>query len=199
MRDNMTRSADIERITTETEIKLKLNIDGNGSAAIQTTVPFLDHMLNLFSRHGLFDLNIEARGDTDIDFHHLVEDLGIVLGEAFRKALGDKKGIVRYGNSRIPMDETLADITVDLSGRPYMVYNLDLPKVKVGNFDVELAKEFFQAFANSCACNLHINLIYGDNIHHIIEACFKGFGRALDSATKFDSRVDGVMSTKGVI
>ncbi len=195
----MTRSADIERITTETEIKLKLNIDGNGSAAIQTTVPFLDHMLNLFSRHGLFDLNIEARGDTDIDFHHLVEDLGIVLGEAFRKALGDKKGIVRYGNSRIPMDETLADITVDLSGRPYMVYNLDLPKVKVGNFDVELAKEFFQAFANSCACNLHINLIYGDNIHHIIEACFKGFGRALDSATKFDSRVDGVMSTKGVI
>ncbi len=195
----MTRSADIERITTETEIKLKLNIDGNGSAAIQTTVPFLDHMLNLFSRHGLFDLNIEARGDTDIDFHHLVEDLGIVLGEAFRKALGDKKGIVRYGNSRIPMDETLADITVDLSGRPYMVYNLDLPKVKVGNFDVELAKEFFQAFANSCACNLHINLIYGDNIHHIIEACFKGFGRALDSATKFDSRVDGVMSTKGVL
>ncbi len=195
----MTRSADIERITTETEIKLKLNIDGNGSAAIQTTVPFLDHMLNLFSRHGLFDLDIEARGDTDIDFHHLVEDLGIVLGEAFRKALGDKKGIVRYGNSRIPMDETLADITVDLSGRPYLVYNLDLPKVKVGNFDVELAKEFFQAFANSCACNLHINLIYGDNIHHIIEACFKGFGRALDSATKFDSRVDGVMSTKGVI
>ncbi len=195
----MTRSAEIERITTETQINLSLNIDGRGTASIQTSVPFLDHMLNLFSRHGLFDLNIEAKGDTEIDFHHLVEDVGIVLGEAFRKALGDKKGIVRYGSSRIPMDETLADLTIDLSGRPYLVYNLDLPKVKVGNFDVELAKEFFQAFANSCACNLHINLIYGDNIHHILEACFKGFGRALDSATTIDSRLDGIMSTKGVL
>jgi len=156
-------------------------------------------MLHLFTRHGLFDLKVEAKGDIEIDFHHTVEDIGIVLGEAFRKALGDKQGIVRYGTARIPMDETLADVTVDLSGRPYFVYNVDLPKVKVGNFDVELAREFFQAFANSCGCNLHLNLLYGENVHHIIEACFKGFGRALDGATRKDSRLSGVMSTKGMI
>ena len=156
-------------------------------------------MLHLFARHGLFDLTVEAQGDIDIDFHHTVEDIGIVLGEAFRQALGDKKGIVRYGTARIPMDETLADVTVDLSGRSYLVYNVDLPKVKVGEFDAELAREFFQAFANNCGCNLHLNLLYGENVHHIIEACFKGFGRSLDSATRQDSRLHGVMSTKGVL
>lgn len=193
------RHAEIERITAETQVRLKLQLDGAGKADIRTTVPFLDHMLHLFARHGLFDLQVEATGDTAIDYHHTVEDIGIVLGDAFRTALGDKQGIVRYGSARIPMDETLADVTVDLSGRPYLVYNVPLPKVKVGNFDVELAQEFFQAFANSCGCNLHLNLQYGDNLHHIIEACFKGFGRALDSAVRFDERVSGVMSTKGVL
>ncbi len=195
----MLRTAEIERITSETKITLKLAIDGSGMVAIRTTVPFLDHMLHLFARHGLFDLTVEAHGDIDIDFHHTVEDIGIVLGEAFRQALGDKKGIVRYGTARIPMDETLADVSVDLSGRPYLVYNVDLPKVKVGDFDAELAKEFFQAFANTCGCNLHLNLLYGDNVHHIIEACFKGFGRSLDAATRQDTRLNGVMSTKGVL
>lgn len=193
------RTAKIERITSETKVHLKLVIDGSGLSSIRTTVPFLDHMLHLVARHGLFDLNVEAQGDIDIDFHHTVEDIGIVLGEAFRKALGEKQGIVRYGTARIPMDETLADVTVDLSGRPYLVYNVDVPKVKVGDFDAELAREFFQAFANTCGCNLHLNLLYGENVHHIIEACFKGFGRALDAATRQDSRLSGVMSTKGVL
>jgi imidazoleglycerol-phosphate dehydratase len=197
--DETMRTAAIERITSETRVSLKLVIDGSGVSTISTTVPFLDHMLHLFSRHGLFDLEVEAQGDIDIDFHHTVEDIGIVLGEAFRKALGDKQGIVRYGTARIPMDETLADVTIDLSGRPYLVYNVNLPKVKVGDFDVELAREFFQAFANTCGCNLHLNLLYGENVHHIIEACFKGFGRALDSATRQDPRLSGVMSTKGVL
>ena len=195
----MKRTAEIDRSTSETRIHLKLTVDGTGLSAIRTTVPFLDHMLHLFARHGLFDLTVEAQGDIDIDFHHTVEDVGIVLGEAFRQALGDKKGIVRYGTARIPMDETLADVTVDLSGRPYLVYNVDLPKVKVGEFDAELAREFFQAFANNCGCNLHLNLLYGENVHHIIEACFKGFGRSLDAATRQDSRLHGVMSTKGVL
>lgn len=195
----MKRTAEIDRSTSETRIHLKLAIDGTGLSAIRTSVPFLDHMLHLFARHGLFDLTVEAQGDIDIDFHHTVEDIGIVLGEAFRQALGDKKGVVRYGTARIPMDETLADVTVDLSGRPYLVYNVDLPKVKVGEFDAELAREFFQAFVNNCGCNLHLNLLYGENVHHIIEACFKGFGRSLDSATRQDSRLHGVMSTKGVL
>ena len=195
----MTRIAEIERTTSETLIKLALTIDGTGQSTICTSVPFLDHMLHLFTRHGLFDLKVEAKGDVEIDFHHTVEDIGIVLGEAFRKALGDKQGIIRYGTARIPMDETLADVTVDLSGRPYLVYNVALPKVKVGSFDAELAKEFFQAFANTCGCNLHLNLLYGENVHHIIEACFKGFGRALDNATQKDLRLSGVMSTKGLL
>ncbi|MBW4053811.1 MAG: imidazoleglycerol-phosphate dehydratase HisB [Proteobacteria bacterium] len=195
----MTRIAMIERITKETRIKLSLTVDGSGAASICTSVPFLDHMLNLFARHGLFDLNIEASGDIDIDFHHTVEDIGIVLGEAFKQALGEKKGIRRYGQATVPMDETLASVAVDISGRPYLVYHVNLPKVKIGDFDVELAKEFFQAFANHCGLNLHINVMYGDNVHHIIEACFKAFARALDSASQHDPRVDGVMSTKGVL
>lgn len=195
----MSRSATIERITNETTIKLTLLVDGSGTAKISTSVPFLDHMLNLFARHGLFDLEIEAKGDIDIDYHHTVEDIGIVLGEAFKWALGDKKGIRRYGQATVPMDETLASVAVDISGRPYLVYHVNLPKVKVGEFDVELAQEFFQAFVNNCGLNLHINVMYGDNIHHIIEACFKAFARAMDSASQLDSRVEGVMSTKGVL
>lgn len=195
----MSRSAVIERVTQETRIKLALEVDGTGEAKICTSVPFLDHMLNLFSRHGLFDLSVEACGDIDIDFHHTVEDIGIVLGEAFKQALGDKKGIRRYGQATIPMDETLAAVAADISGRPYLVYHVSLPKVKIGEFDVELAREFFQAFANHCGLNLHINVMYGDNVHHIIEACFKAFARAMDAATQLDPRVVGVMSTKGVL
>jgi imidazoleglycerol-phosphate dehydratase len=193
----MSRKASVERITKETQIKLTLEIDGRGVAKVCSSIPFLDHMLDLFARHGLFDLDIEARGDIDIDFHHTVEDIGIVLGQAFREALGDKKGIRRYGQATVPMDETLAGVAVDLSGRPYMVYNVKLPKVKIGEFDVELAREFFQAFANNAGANLHVNVMYGDNVHHILEACFKGAARALDMATQVDPRIEGVLSTKG--
>lgn len=195
----MSRTATIERITNETRIKLSLDVDGNGEGKICTSVPFLDHMLNLFARHGLFNLEVEACGDIDIDFHHTVEDIGIVLGEAFKQALGDKKGIRRYGQASVPMDETLASVAVDISGRPYLVYHVNLPKVKIGEFDVELAREFFQAFANHCGLNLHINVMYGDNVHHIIEACFKACARAMDTATQLDPRVKDVMSTKGVL
>ena len=193
----MSRKASIERITRETQIKLTLEIDGRGEAKVCTSVPFLDHMLDLFTRHGLFDLQVEAKGDIDIDFHHTVEDIGIVLGTAFREALGDKKGIRRYGQASVPMDETLASVAVDLSGRPYMVYNVNLPKIKIGEFDVELAREFFQAFANNVGANLHINVMYGDNVHHVLEACFKAMARALDQATQVDARIEGVLSTKG--
>jgi imidazoleglycerol-phosphate dehydratase len=187
----------VERVTKETQIRLTLDIDGTGEAKICTSVPFLDHMLNLFARHGLFNLQIEATGDIDIDFHHTVEDIGITLGDAFKQALGDKRGIRRYGHTVVPMDETLVSATVDLSGRAYMVYQVDLPKIKIGDFDVELVREFFSAFAGNCAANLHLNQIYGDNMHHIVEACFKAFARAMDEATQYDKRIEGVLSTKG--
>jgi imidazoleglycerol-phosphate dehydratase len=193
----MPRLVTVERVTKETQIRLTLDIDGTGEAKICTSVPFLDHMLNLFARHGLFNLQIEATGDIDIDFHHTVEDIGIALGDAFRQALGDKRGIRRYGHAVVPMDETLVSATVDLSGRVYMVYQVNLPKIKIGDFDVELVREFFAAFAGNCAANLHLNLIYGDNTHHIVEACFKAFARAMDEATQLDKRIEGVLSTKG--
>jgi imidazoleglycerol-phosphate dehydratase len=195
--DIMSRKASIERITKETQIRLSLDLDGKGKAKICTSVPFLDHMLDLFTRHGLFDMEVDAKGDIDIDFHHTVEDIGIVLGTAFREALGDKKGIRRYGQATVPMDETLAAVAVDLSGRPYMVYNVKIPKIKIGEFDVELVREFFQAFVNNCGANLHINVMYGENVHHILEACFKAAARALDQATQADPRIEGVLSTKG--
>ncbi len=193
----MARRADVERITKETQIKLSLELDGRGEANVCTSVPFLDHMLDLFARHGLFDLRVEAKGDIDIDFHHTVEDIGIVLGQALKEALGEKKGIRRYGQATVPMDETLAAVAIDLSGRPYMVYNVRIPKVKIGEFDVELVKEFFQAFVNNCGTNLHVNVMYGENVHHILEACFKAAARALDQATQVDARIEGVLSTKG--
>jgi len=195
----MSRKAAVERITKETTIKLSLDVDGTGNAKVCTSIPFLDHMLDLFGRHGLFNLEIEAKGDIDIDFHHTVEDIGIVLGEAFRQALGDKSGICRYGQASVPMDETLASVSIDLSGRPYLVYNVMLPKVKIGEFDVELGREFFQALANNLGANIHINVMYGDNVHHILEACFKAVARALDQATRRDTRIAGVMSTKGTL
>ena len=193
----MSRTASIERVTKETRIRLSIDLDGTGVGKICTSVPFLDHMLDLFARHGLFNLEIEAQGDIDIDFHHTVEDIGIVLGQAIKEALGDKKGIRRYGQATVPMDETLASVATDLSGRPYLTYNVSLPKIKIGDFDVELAREFCQALVNNLGANLHINVMYGDNVHHVLEACFKGVARALDMATQLDPRIVGVMSTKG--
>jgi imidazoleglycerol-phosphate dehydratase len=193
----MSRTAVVERVTKETRIRLSLGLDGTGEAKVCTSVPFLDHMLDLFARHGLFDLQVDAQGDIDIDFHHTVEDVGIVLGEALKRALGGKEGIRRYGQATVPMDETLASAAIDLSGRPYLCYNVPLPKVKIGDFDVELVREFFQAFANTGGLNLHVNLLYGENVHHMVEGCFKAFARALDEATRLDERITGVLSTKG--
>jgi len=193
----MSRTAVVERVTKETRIRLSLGIDGTGESKVCTSVPFLDHMLDLFARHGLFDLQVEAQGDIDIDFHHTVEDIGIVLGEALKRALGGKEGIRRYGQATVPMDETLATAAIDLSGRPFLCFNVPLPKVKIGDFDVELVREFFQAFANTGCLNLHLNLAYGENVHHIVEACYKAFARALDQATRLDDRITGVLSTKG--
>jgi len=193
----MSRTAVVERVTKETRIRLSLGLDGSGESKVCTSVPFLDHMLDLFARHGLFDLQVEAQGDIDIDFHHTVEDIGIVLGEALKRALGGKEGIRRYGQATVPMDETLASAAIDLSGRPYLCFNVPLPKVKIGDFDVELVREFFQAFVNTGGLNLHINLAYGENVHHMVEACYKAFARALDEATRLDDRITGVLSTKG--
>jgi len=195
----MPRTAVVERVTKETRIRLSLGLDGTGDSKICTSVPFLDHMLDLFTRHGLFDLQVEAQGDIDIDFHHTVEDIGIVLGEALKRALADKVGIRRYGQATVPMDETLASAAIDLSGRPYLCFNVPLPKVKIGEFDIELVREFFQAFTNTACLNLHLNLVYGENTHHIVEACFKAFARALDQATGLDPRIAGVLSTKGTL
>lgn len=195
----MARTAQVERCTRETRIRLSIDLDGSGKGSVCTSIPFLDHMLDLLARHGLFDLTVEAVGDIDIDFHHTVEDIGIVLGQAIREALGDKSGIRRYGQSTIPMDETLASVAIDISGRPYLVYQVPLPKVKIGEFDVELAREFFQAVASNLGANIHVTLHYGDNVHHIIEACFKGFARALSQAVERDPRIQGVMSTKGAL
>lgn len=193
----MVRASDIERKTTETNISLSLKVDGEGSYDISTPVPFLTHMLELMTRHGLFDLKIEASGDVEIDYHHTVEDIGICLGQAFREALGDKSGIRRYGNAVVPMDEALAEVTLDISGRPSLIFDVEIPKEKVGHFDVELAEEFFQAVASNGGLTLHIDLRKGSNVHHCLEAVFKAFGRAMDAATSLDDRVKGVPSTKG--
>ncbi|MHB8173860.1 MAG: imidazoleglycerol-phosphate dehydratase HisB [Nitrospirota bacterium] len=193
----MARRAKVERNTAETQIKLSLNLDGAGKYKIDTSVPFLDHMLSLMARHGHFDLTIQAKGDTHVDYHHTVEDVGIVLGQAFRQALGDMKGIARYGFAKVPMDEALAEAVVDISGRPGLVYNVKLPKGKVGDFDVELVYDFFKAFADHAGATLHISVPYGMNLHHIIEAVYKSFGRAMDSATAFDAKTKGIPSTKG--
>ncbi|HEY3347730.1 MAG TPA: imidazoleglycerol-phosphate dehydratase HisB [Nitrospirota bacterium] len=195
----MSRSATVERNTAETQINLSLNIDGTGKFEIATSVPFLDHMLTLMARHGQFDLHVHAKGDIQVDYHHTVEDVGIVLGQAFKKALGEMKGIRRYGFAKIPMDETLAEAVLDISGRPGLVYNVAMPKGKVGEFDVELAFDFFKALSNHAGITLHINLEYGDNLHHIIEAIFKAFGRAMSDACRLDPRVSGVPSTKGLL
>ncbi|MEK6691542.1 MAG: imidazoleglycerol-phosphate dehydratase HisB [Nitrospirota bacterium] len=194
----MTRKASLPRKTKETDIKVDLKIDGKGDYDIKTGIPFLDHMLSLFSRHGLFDLRLRAKGDTEVDYHHTVEDIGIVLGDAIKKALGDKKGIRRYGEATVPMDETLASVSIDISGRSYLIYNVKLPKKsKLKEFDPDLVEDFFRSIVNHSGITLHINLMYGRDTHHILEAVFKAFGRALDQATKIDPRIKGIPSTKG--
>jgi imidazoleglycerol-phosphate dehydratase len=195
----MKRKADIERKTKETAVSLKLSIDGTGKHEIDTGIPFFDHMLSLFSAHGFFDLFIAAKGDIEVDSHHTVEDVGIVLGDALNDALGDRKGIRRFGYETVPMDDALASVTVDLSNRPYLVYNVNPMPFSSGNFNISLAKEFFRAFSTRGGMNLHINVLYGQNEHHIIESVFKASGRALDQATSFDERIKGICSTKGIL
>jgi imidazoleglycerol-phosphate dehydratase len=195
----MSRTAKIERKTNETDITLELNVDGEGKSDIQTGVGFFDHMLELFARHGVFDLTVNAKGDLHVDQHHTVEDTGICLGQAFRDALGNKAGIRRYGHFTLPMEETLVTTALDLSGRYYLVFQADFPSQKIGEFDSELVEDFWQAFAANALCNLHVNLHYGRNSHHISEAIFKSLARTLRMATESDPRMTGVPSTKGVI
>jgi imidazoleglycerol-phosphate dehydratase len=192
------RLAKIERNTTETQISLALTIDGEGESSIETGIPFFDHMLELFARHGIFDLEVKATGDIAVDYHHTVEDVGIVLGEAFKEALGDKRGIRRYGFFLLPMDECLARVAVDLSNRPLMVYKVETEEAFVRDFNIHLFREFFQAFANSVGANVHLGLIYGDEPHHIAEALFKGFAQAMRMACEPDPRRgDQLPTTKG--
>ncbi|AGB40952.1 imidazoleglycerol-phosphate dehydratase [Halobacteroides halobius DSM 5150] len=191
------RQVKLERKTSETEIKLDLNLDGSGQAEIKTPVPFLNHMLELFTRHGLFDLKLKASGDVEIDGHHTVEDIGIVLGQALKEAIGDKKGIQRYGDQFVPMDEALLHTAIDFSGRFYLNFSEINLKDKVGDFDTELVEEFFRALAYNAGLNLHIRQLVGTNTHHIIEGIFKSFARALAQAVKLDDQINGVMSTKG--
>jgi imidazoleglycerol-phosphate dehydratase len=197
MNTEQPRRAAVERRTTETQVAIELNLDGTGTRRVQTTIPFLDHMLELLSKHGFFDLTVQAKGDTDIDDHHTMEDVGIVLGDALKKALGAKEGIRRFGWAFVPLDEALAQVTVDLSGRPYLVYRVDLSQRRIKSLDLGLFEDFFQALVTHGAFNLHVNLLYGRNPHHILEAVFKAFAKALDQATSIDDRVSGVLSTKG--
>ena len=193
------RTATISRTTKETNIALSLNLDGSGQGNVNTGVQFLDHMLLLFAKHGLFDLDVSCQGDLGVDAHHSVEDIGICLGLAFEKALGDKAGLVRFAHSYFPMDETLVRAVADLSGRPYLVYNVKAERDRVGKLDSELIEEFWKAVVSHGRMNLHIEMLYGRNMHHIFEAVFKATARALCLATRVDNRVQGVPSTKGVI
>jgi len=196
---NMKRIAEIERETNETHVRLSLTLDGRGKAEISSGIPFFDHMLTLFTVHGFFDLCLHAKGDIEVDFHHTVEDVGLVLGRAVTKALGERKGIRRYGHAVTPMDDALAAVTVDLSNRPFLVYNAPEPRLSETGFSPSLSKEFFRALVNRAGMNLHINVSYGENEHHVIESIFKAFGRALDQASAFDERIAGVRSSKGVL
>jgi imidazoleglycerol-phosphate dehydratase len=193
----MSRNAKVIRKTKETEIQIILNLDGSGKQKIATSIPFLDHMLNLFCAHGMLDLAVRAKGDTHIDYHHTAEDIGITLGAALKKALGGKQGIARYGSAFVPMDESLASVHIDISGRPHLALHLPLRKRKIGDFDTELVNEFFQALVNHAAITLHADVRYGVNAHHMVEALFKAFGRALRQAAARDRKVKGVPSTKG--
>jgi len=195
----MARTASIERRTGETQVSIDINLDGQGAVRIETGVGFLDHMLHLMARHGCFDLKAVAKGDLHIDSHHTVEDVGLTLGQALKQALGDKAGIRRYGHAIVPMDETLATVAVDLSGRPYLAWQAQIPNVMLGVFPAELGEEFFRAFSNSAQMNLHAIVHHGTNTHHQLEALFKATGRALRMACEFDPRAPGIPSTKGVL
>jgi imidazoleglycerol-phosphate dehydratase len=197
----MPRKARIERKTSETNIKISLNLDGKGEYKINTSIPFVDHVLSLMAKHGHMDLEIEARGDIEVDYHHTIEDIGIVLGDAIKKALGEKQKIRRYGEALTPMDESLAQIAIDLSGRPYLVYKVKPPKgsTLIRNLDISLFEDFFRAVTNHAGMNLHIILLYGRDLHHIFEAIFKGFGRALRTAVEIHPRTKGIPSTKGTL
>lgn len=191
------RKADVQRKTNETDIRLSIQLEGEGQYEVSTGVPFLDHMLELFARHGFFNLKVQASGDIAVDDHHTVEDIGLALGQALREALGDKHGIRRFGDASVPLDEALVSCVVDLSGRPFLAYNLEIQQERVGNFSTELVHDFFLALTNQVGMNLHLNMAQGRNPHHIIEAGFKAFARALSSAVEHDPRVQGVLSTKG--
>lgn len=193
------RNSSIQRETTETDIQIQFSVDGSGKAEMNSGVGFLDHMLTLMTKHGLFDATIVCSGDLTVDQHHTVEDIGIVFGQAFGQALGQKEGINRYATITTPMDEALSTLSLDISGRPHLTFHVDGMKDKIGTFDTELVKEFFQGFVNHAGVTLHINLAYGDNSHHIIESIFKGFGRVLDEATLENSRIKGIRSTKGTL
>jgi imidazoleglycerol-phosphate dehydratase len=195
----MSRSAELSRKTAETDIFLKLDIDGSGNSTVDTGIGFLDHMLTLFSKHGLLDMEIKAQGDLQVDAHHTVEDIGIVLGQALKEALGDKNSIKRYGSSHVPMDEALAMVSLDFGGRPYLVCNMSYTNERIGDMDTELVEEFFRAVSANAGMNIHINVLYGSNNHHIAEAVFKAFGRSVGEAVRTDDRIKGVMSTKGII
>lgn len=194
------RSATVERKTKETQIKAELNLDGTGQYTVSTGIGFLDHMMEQLSRHSLMDLNLEAKGDLHIDYHHTTEDTGIAIGEGVSKALGDRKGITRYGHAYVPMDETLTRVAIDLSGRPYFVWNVEFTKPKLGEMDTELFREWFQAFAFAAGATLHVENLYGVNNHHIVESCYKGLARALRIAVEIDPRKsDAIPSTKGTL
>ena len=194
------RIAKVDRKTKETDINVTINLDGEGKYTIDTSIPFLDHMLSLMCKHGLFDLKIKAKGDIDVDYHHTVEDIGIVLGKAIKQALVDMKGISRFGQASVPMDEALSTVSLDISGRPYLVYKVEFPKKsKIKNFDPDLIEDFLQAFVSNSSITLHVESLYGRNTHHIIEAIFKALGRALKQAVKIDPRIKGIPSTKKVL
>jgi imidazoleglycerol-phosphate dehydratase len=193
------RSSKVTRQTKETNVSIELTVDGRGVANVSSGIPFFDHMLTLMAVHGFFDLSVAAQGDVEVDGHHTVEDIGLVFGQAIEQALGEKKGLRRYGHSIVPMDEALASVVVDISNRPFLKFNVFFPREHTGRFDTELVEEFFRAFVSTSRTTLHVNLIYGENTHHKIEAIFKAFGRALDEATKQDSRISDVLSTKGVL
>src|SRR5688500_12465806 len=191
------RTAQIQRNTSETQISVSINLDGNGKSTFASGVPFLDHMLDQISRHGLFDLEVSANGDLHIDAHHTVEDIGITLGQAFNKAIGDKKGIRRYGHAYVPLDEALSRVVIDISGRPGLEFHVPFTRARIGEFDVDLVHEFFQGFANHALVTLHVDNLRGSNAHHQAETAFKAFGRALRMAVELDPRTGGVPSTKG--
>ena len=191
------RQARVERKTKETQIVLQLGLDGTGASKVETAIPFFNNMLEAWSKHGLMDLSVDARGDLEVDLHHTVEDVGICLGKALKEALGDKRGIVRYGASFLPMDEALLHAAVDLSGRPYLVINVPLQRTRISNYDLDLLKDFFRAFAFNAEITLHVTMHYGENLHHIAEATFKAVARALAEATRLNPRVFDVPSTKG--